>query len=157
VGERGLSATVWGFTLFGMAPRRAALSLLAASLALGAALGLVSSVLVCALGHGAIDPPLAADLLTTAWIGALGGAAYAALFLLGSSFFRGSGRGVLLALDWVLGGSGSFALFLPHGHLRSLLGGEAAFHASQRASSAALVLITVLLGAWAVRRGSRAR
>jgi hypothetical protein len=155
VGEKGLSATVWSFTLMGMPPRRAAFSLLAASLAMGALLGLVSSLLVAVLGHSAMDPPLARDLLTTAWVGALGGAAYASLFLLGASFLRGAGRGVLLAVDWVLGGSGFFALFLPHGHLRSLFGGEAAFDVSQRVSSVALVVLTLLMGMWAVRRSAK--
>ena len=64
---------------------------------------------------------------------------------------------MLLALDWVLGGSGFFALFLPHGHLRSLFGGEPAFDVSQRVSSLALCALTVVLGAWAVRRATRAK
>ncbi len=156
VGEKGLGAVVWSFSLMGMSRRRAALSLLVAALALGAVLGLLSAEIIAVLGHTAMDPPLGRDLVTTAWVGALGGAAYASLFLLGSSFWKGAGRGVLLAMDWVLGGSGFFALLLPHGHLRSLFGGEAAFEISQRASSICLVALTVLMGAWAVRRATRA-
>ncbi len=156
VGEKGLGATVWSFSLMGCSRRRAALSLLAAALALGALLGLASAALVSVLGHSAMDPPLGRDLLTTMWVGALGGAAYASLFLLGSSFWKGAGRGVLLAMDWVLGGSGFFALLFPHGHLRSLFGGDPAFDVSQRVSSMLLVLLTVLMGAWAVRRAMRA-
>lgn len=156
VGEKGLGAVVWSFSLMGMSRLRAAVSLVLASLALGALLGLLSAAIVVVLGHSAMDPPLARDLLTTAWVGALGGAAYASLFLLGASFWKGAGRGVLLAIDWVLGGSGFFALLLPHGHLRSLFGGEAAFEVSQRTSSLLLLALTLLMGAWAVRRGVRA-
>lgn len=155
VGEKGLSAAVWSFSLMGMSRRRAALSLLLASLGLGAVLGFVSSTLVLVLGHGSMDPPMTRDLLTTAWVGALGGSAYASLFFLGSSFWKGAARGVLLAMDWVLGGSGFFALFFPHGHLRSLFGGEAAFEVSQRGSSIMLLVLIALLSAWAVRRSQR--
>jgi len=157
VSQKGLGPQVFGLTLLGLGARRAAGSLVVAALAMGALLGLLSSAIICVLGHGPMDPPLAHDLLVTSWIGALGGAAYASLFLLGSSFFKGTGRSIFFAVDWVLGGSGVFALFLPHGHLQSLFGGDRALHLSQRASSGMLVAISALMCLWAIRRGARAR
>jgi hypothetical protein len=157
VSPKGMGASVWNLGLLGLGTRRAATSLVLAALGMGAFFGLISSALICFLGHGAMDPPLAHDLFVTSWVGALAGAAYGALFMLGSSFFRGAGRAAIFALDWILGSSGVFALFLPHGHVASLFGGEPAFEMSQRQSSIALVLIAVLASLWAVRRGSRAR
>jgi len=45
---------------------------------------------------------------------------------------------------------------LPHGHLRSLFGGEAAFEISQRASSVMLIGLTILMSACAAKRATRA-
>jgi hypothetical protein len=157
VSQTGLAPSVFGLTLLGLSARRAAISLLVAALGMGAALGLFSSALICILGHGPMDPPLAHDLMVTSWVGALGGASYAALFTLGSSFWKGMGRGIFFAADWVLGGSGVFSVLFPHGHVTSLFGGERAFHVSQRASSVALVALTVVMCLWALRRGARAR
>lgn len=67
-----------------------------------------------------------ADALTTAWIGALGGATYVVWFSLGSLWGKsGRGRLVSLALDWLLGATSSaIAVPWPRAHLRCLLGGE---------------------------------
>jgi hypothetical protein len=157
VSPKGMGASVWSLGLLGIGARRAAASLVLSALGLAALFGLVSSALICALGHGVMDPPLGHDLLVTSWVGALAGASYGALFMLGSSFWRGAGRGVMFAIDWIFGGSGVFALFLPHGHVASLFGGERAFEMSQRQSSVALVLITALTALWAVRRGATSR
>jgi hypothetical protein len=87
--------------------------------ALLAALG----VLVSSVGEAAA---IRSDALTSAWIGALGGAAYVAWFSLGSLWGRaGRGRLLSLLLDWVLGAtSTAIALPWPRAHLHCLLGGE---------------------------------
>jgi hypothetical protein len=98
------------------------------------------------------DRPLGDDLLTTAWVAALGGAAYGALFSLGSTFRWG--RGVLLIADAFLGSWGSLgAVVLPRAHLRSLLGGLPANDLAQQWSVIALAAITLLCAALAIRRG----
>ena len=111
--------------------------------------------LIAALGHGPGDPAVGRDILTCSWVGALGGASYGALFSLGSCFGpRGSGRSVLLVLNWLAGG-GALGMLLPHAHVRSLLGGEAAGTLSQRSSALALVAIGVactLIASWRGRR-----
>jgi len=81
------------------------------------------AVLVAASGQ---PNAIRADAVTSAWIGALGGAAYVAWFSFASLWGR-AGRGRLLALlvDWVLGAATSaISVPWPRAHLRSLLGGE---------------------------------
>jgi len=109
---------------------------------------------VAIVAHGVDDPPAAHDAWLSAYAGALGGAAYAALFSFGASFGkRGGGRAVLLVLDWALGSNRSAAsLLTPRGHLRNLLGGEAPFGLSERASAAALLAILVMCTLLSVRR-----
>lgn len=111
--------------------------------------------LIAAIGHGPGDPALGKDLFTCAWVGALGGAAYGGLFSLGSCFGpRGSGRSVLLVLNWIASSS-SLGLLLPHAHVRSLLGGDPAGALSQRSSALALVAICLactLIASWRARR-----
>lgn len=80
-------------------------------------------VMISSVGEA---PAIRADALTSAWIGAVGGAAYVAWFSLGSLWGRsGRGRLLALALDWILGATSSaVAVPLPRAHLRCLLGGE---------------------------------
>jgi len=87
--------------------------------ALLAALG----VLVSSVGEASA---IRSDALTSAWIGALGGAAYVAWFSLGSLWGKaGRGRLLSLVLDWVLGAtSTAVAVPWPRAHLQCLLGGE---------------------------------
>ncbi len=140
----------------GAAPAQAAVSMTTTAMLAGALAGALQGALVAAVAHGPGDPPLAWDVLTSAEVGALGGAAYAALFAFGSTFGGAVGRSVLLGADWVLGASGSGALLFPRGHVRSLLGGElAGFAMSQRASFGALMVLTGLFGAMAVGRTRR--
>ena len=90
-----------------------------------------------------LDPLLVRDAMTSSWIGALGGACYAAWFMLGSTLGRrGGGRGWALALDWVLGaGATAIALPLPRGHLRNLLGAEPILAMPQWSATLALCLL----------------
>jgi hypothetical protein len=115
---------------------------------------------IAALAHGASDPPLSRDLLTSGWIGALGGATYAAYFSFAATFgARGGGRSAALIIDWILGaGSGASALFFPRAHLRNLVGGEAALEMSQRSATIALLLLATFFSLFAVTRAAiRAR
>jgi hypothetical protein len=65
------------------------------------------------------------DVATSTYVGILAGGAYAAVFLLGSTFFRrGLGAAFVFVADFVAGGSSSVVTaFLPRSHVRALLGG----------------------------------
>lgn len=95
----------------------------AARLSVVGALLSALGVLVSSVGEASA---IRADALTSAWIGALGGAAYVAWFSFGSLWGKaGRGRLLSLVLDWVLGATASaVAVPWPRAHLRSLLGGE---------------------------------
>jgi hypothetical protein len=96
-------------------------------------------------------------MLASAWVSALGGAAYASLFAFGASLGkRGWGRSVMLAIDWLLGvGSGFGAALTPRAHVRSLLGGSAVMEMSGRVSAACLVLLALAFATAATKRASR--
>jgi hypothetical protein len=113
--------------------------------------------IVAALAHGPLDPPLARDVLTSAWVASLGGVAYASLFALGASFGkRGGGRTAVLALDWLLGsGTGVVALGTPRAHVRSLLGGEAPAGLAAWTSSCLLIVLALAFAGLAIRRARR--
>jgi hypothetical protein len=118
----------------------------------------VLAALVVVVAHGVDDPPLARDAMVSAYVGALGGATYAAFFAMGASFGRrGGGRTVLLVLDWLIGGAtGVLGAVTPRAHLRSLLGGAPCDAMSERASAIWLLGIAVVCGAVAVARAKRA-
>jgi hypothetical protein len=107
--------------------------------ALLAALG----VLVSSVGEASA---IRSDALTSAWIGALGGATYVTWFSLGSLWGKtGRGRFLTLVLDWVLGAtSTAVAVPWPRAHLRCLLGGELVFGLQAWQSSALLGLFAGL-------------
>lgn len=155
LGGRGLPEAVRPLVGFGARARDAALATLTTAAAASALAGGLVGALVCAIGHGPSDPPLAWDMLQSAGITALGGAAYAALFAFGSTFARGAGRGVVLGIDFLMGGSGTGALLLPRGHVRSLLGGDAVLELSGRVSTGALVVIALAFAGLAVLRSRR--
>lgn len=146
LGGFGMRGAIKGVVALGAEPRRAALaSVLVAALASAIACGVLGTI-VCGVAHGAQDPPLARDLVTSLWVSALGGAAYAAYFCAGSAIGKGTARGVFLAFDWVVGaGAGAGAMITPRGHVLSLLGGHHVAELSQRGSS---VVLVVLLGTY---------
>jgi hypothetical protein len=113
-----------------------------------ALLGAVMMGLVALLAHGSADPPLFRDMAASAYVGALGAAAYAQLFAAASAFGpRGAGRVVALVLDFVVGsGVGAASLPLPRAHVRNLLGGTPPVDLSERASAVALVMLIALYG-----------
>lgn len=114
--------------------------------ALGVALGLTGFVLTRA-ATGALAPQVSVprELLALVWIGAAGGAAYAAVFALAAAWAGRIGIAAALLGDWLLGaGVGTVALPWPRAHLRALLGGAAAFDFGPWSSSAALVALIVV-------------
>jgi hypothetical protein len=151
LGGAGLRRGIRGVVSLGAAPRTAALATVLVAMATAAVLCGLLAVAVCALAHGPQDPPLAADLIASLWVSALGGAAYAAYFSMGSAIGKGAMRGVFLALDWIIGGgAGVGALITPRGHVTALLGGPLCADLSLRASSVMLVVLTVLYASLAV-------
>jgi hypothetical protein len=142
LGGQGLSRAGRPLMAFGASPTRIAASTLAVTMLVSTFLCAVLSSIVAALAHGPSDPPLIRDLWTSAWVGGLGGASYAAFFVFGSALLKnGIGRGILLAIDWIFGsGAGTSAIVTPRAHLQSLFGGPPAFDLSQRASTTMLLL-----------------
>jgi hypothetical protein len=139
---------------FGAQPARAAAASIAVAAACCAVVGAGVAAIVAVVAHGIADPPRLHDATVSAYVGALGGAAYAAWFSLGASFGRrGGGRVALLVVDWILGANGGAgALLSPRGHVRNLLGGAAPMDLSQRASAAVLVILAIACALVAIRR-----
>jgi hypothetical protein len=134
----------------GAPPARVAAASVLTAMAATAVMGVVLGGIVLVVAG--TDRPLGDDLLTTAWVAALGGAAYGALFSLGSTFRWG--RGTMLIVDALMGSWGGLSsVFVPRAHLRSLLGGLPANDLPQHMSVVALVAITLVCAALAVRRG----
>jgi hypothetical protein len=130
---------------FGPSRRTVAFGLIIASMIGAAALASSSAALAALLAHDPTAPAVRLDVLSSAWIGALGAAAYAALFAFGATFgASGAGRWWALAADFLLGStSGIAALIAPRAHLQNLLGGEPPMLLSQPASIASLGAIAV--------------
>jgi hypothetical protein len=97
------------------------------------------------------------DAMHAAVIGGLTGAAYAALFALGSLFGRfGSGRVWVFVMDVILGhGSLGIAVFWPRAHVRSLLGGAHVLGIAAWQSGTALVLLAIAYFAASIARVPR--
>ncbi len=153
-GARSISASTAPLVAFGASPARAAgVAIAVASVACTLSAAALAA-LIALVAHGVADPPRARDAVTSAYAGALGGAAYASWFALGAGLGRrGGGRALLLVLDWLLGASGSAAgLMTPRVHLRSMLGGPPPMGLSERASAAALMTMAVVYGFVAMRR-----
>ncbi len=118
------------------------------------------SALVCGGVGAALVPisgamaPIRADVIASGWVSALGAASYASFFVFGTSFGKtGTGRMILLVIDWVLGSAGGpLEILTPRAHLRNLLGGAPLGHVSQTASAITLGAIAVLCMLIAVRR-----
>ncbi len=144
LGASGLRHGIRGVVALGAEPRRAALASVLVAIGTSALLCAVLGGVVCALAHGAHDPPLGSDLFASVWISALGGGTYGAYFSVGSAIGKGTMRGVFLALDWIIGGgAGVGALITPRGHVTALLGGPLCADLSQRTSSVLLLLLLV--------------
>lgn len=155
LGGEGLKASVRSLALFGTSERRVALVLMGTSIVVSAAISALLAVILVLITGSA--NPLAFDLVTSAWVCGLGGAAYAALFCFGATFGKhGGGRAGVLVVDWILGsGTGVGAVLTPRGNLRNLLGGTAPGELSQQASTAVLIALVVLFALLAARRVRR--
>ncbi len=158
VGDDGLRGVSRGFVAVGAAPLHAALGSALVATGLAAITGAVVTGLGALVAHGPSDPPLALDVPLSAVVGALGGAAYGALFCAGSSFGSGALRGGLLAADFILGGDGSpLAWLFPRAHLVALLGGDRTLDLSRRGSSLALLGLALIYLAIVARASRRLR
>jgi hypothetical protein len=159
VGSSSLSANLAPLTAYGAPPVLAAATTLGVALVPCITLGAVLAALLAIVAHGSGDPPVARDALASAYAGALGGAAYASLFALGSSLGRrGGGRALLLVADWFFGAAGGvLSLVTPRAHLRNLLGGAAPMDLPGGASAAVLVLLTVAYLAATLARSRRVK
>jgi hypothetical protein len=158
LGGSGMRVAVRGLVALGAAPARAALASALAAMCVSAMVCAVVAAIVCLTAHGPSDPPLVWDLPSSFGIALVGGAAYAAYFCAGSAIRRGAMRGAFLAIDWIIGMPGGFgAIFTPRGHVTSLLGGQACFDLSRRASSVILVVLLLAYLALTVRLGRRVR
>lgn len=160
LGHERLDRATRPLARFGLEPSLAGAGQGLVCLAVGALVGGSAGALAVLFAHTPAAAPLGSDLLLTARVGALGGAAYAGVFFAASgALARGRLRLVLLALDLLLGASGlTAALLLPGPHVRSLAGGAPAGTLGQPASSAALAGLAALglaLGAALARRGER--
>lgn len=146
-GHDRLREAVWPLARYGASRREIALGTILAAMAASAALAALFAVVSVGLAHSPSEPPLLRDAFQSAWIGALTAAAYAAWFCLGAVFWkRGRGRWIPLLLDLLLGAStGLLGAVFPRGHAQNLLGGAAALHLSQPASSGVLALTAVVL------------
>lgn len=152
VGEGGMRRAASGLVALGAEPSAAALSTSGVAVGLAASLGALAASLGALLAHGTSDPPLWLDVPLSFVVGALGGAAYAALFCAGASVMGGALRGILLVADFVLGTeAGPLGALFPRAHLLALLGGEKAFDLSRRVSSVALVALALVYLALVVR------
>lgn len=156
VGERGRAdAAVQDMARHGSNRRTAFLGLVVATgLRVASIAGIVALIAVVA-ARGRLDIPSISDALTSAWIVALGGASYVALFALGSLFGgSGQGRAVALGADFIFGALPSaMAAAFPRSHLSSLIGGHAVLGLAGWQSTAclyAIAAVCVMLGAFRV-------
>ncbi|WP_394823291.1 hypothetical protein [Pendulispora albinea] len=159
LGGEGLKEAIRPVVALGASPSRVALATVLTAMGVSAAVtGLVGGAAVAIAG----SPHLGADLVASLWIGALGGACYAAWFSLGATFGRGGGgRATFLVLDFLLGSSAgdtssTIALFTPRGNLHNLLGGVAPDDVPQQVSSVALALLGGACLLLAARRANAA-
>jgi hypothetical protein len=153
-GRERLADAVWPLARLGIARRDVALGTVAAAALASAALSAFFAAASVVLAHAPGGAPLVTDMLLSAWIGALTAAAYSGWFMLGATFLpRGRGRFLVLAADFLVGGSsGFFGAMFPRGNAESLLGGPAPLHLAQAESSVLLGLSALVLGLCAALR-----
>jgi hypothetical protein len=157
LGGRSMISSTAPLVALGTPPWRAALASVCVATLASAILGACLAALVACVAHGAADPPAGRDAIVSAYVGGLGGAAYATWFALGTTIGRrGGGRLAFLGLDWLLGGAGTpTALATPRGHLRNLLGGASSLNLSERCSASMLVALMALCTILACRSTRR--
>jgi hypothetical protein len=147
-----LRSSIHPVTALGASGARAAVaSIVVVALVSAIVCGGIGAALVPLSGAAA---PIRADVIASGWVSALGAACYASFFVFGTSFGKtGTGRMIILVVDWVLGSAGGpLEILTPRAHLRNLLGGSPLMHVSQTASAITLGAIAVLCMLLAARR-----
>jgi hypothetical protein len=154
---RSMASSTAPLVAFGAQPWRAAFASVCVTAIATALVGACLAASIALIAHGSADPAMGGDALVSAYVGGLGGAAYATWFAFGTTIGRrGGGRILFLALDWVMGGAESpTALATPRGHLRSLLGGAAPLNIPERKSALMLVSLMALCTFLAIRERAR--
>lgn len=159
IGLRNLRDEAWSLARFGHSRPAVMLGHTAAAGVVGAVVTvalLVSGLLVTRLGVEVPPsvPSLAADLVTTTWIGVLASFAYAAWFALGATLGRlGGGRGFVLTADFFIGPAGTLGFLFPKGPVYNLLGLTRAEVVTQPQASVCLVALILIVGALVAFRG----
>lgn len=161
VGLRNLREAAWPVARFGRPRGAVALGFFALTALLSAGIATLCAVTAVLASRAGVAPvpgssgamSLVADVFTSAWIAGLIGIAYAAWFTFGATFGKiGNGRGVVLIADFIVGDVGFFGVVLPRGAAYALIGLSSPMDLPQRASSAAIVgVIVVLVGGIALR------
>jgi hypothetical protein len=157
VAAQRLDGAVSVLARHGSSGRALALGLLAVSATSAAVLGAVLAAAGVLAARGMGDAALLGDALSSARIGLLAGASYAAWLGFGASIGRrGGGRFWALVVDWMLGtGTTALAVPWPRAHVRNLLGGEPVLALAQGWSTLALALLCATFAALAVARTAR--
>ncbi len=147
VSRDGLGPGTFSLARFGVPRFAVALGIVAGAAVVCAVAGALLAAVTVAFAHTPEAPPLAFDLLESAWIGAVTSVAYAAWTALGSTYFRGRGRWMPIGADYLLGGTTGLAgAVLPHAHAASLLGfGGRPLDMPPVASFGALFAMTIAL------------
>ena len=155
--QRGLRGLISFPIGFGQSPVRAILYSAGALIGFSAVASAILGLLVAAIAHSNVDPPLARDLLSSTWALGVSGGAYASLFLFGGSYGkRGGGAQLALVADYMFGSTNtSIARWLPRAHVQHILGGESVLDGSPIASMGTLWLISIVLVALLVLRAKR--
>jgi hypothetical protein len=152
-----LREAAWPAARYGALHRDVVLGIVAAAALASTASGAVLAALSVILAHTPAAPPLLADALLSAWIGAITALAYTGWYALGATFLKqGRGRFIPLIVDFIIGGSAGFAgAIFPRGHAGNLLGGPAPLRLPQQASTAILIVSGAVLCGLAVLRSRK--
>lgn len=146
IGSRSLKDAVWPVARFGLPRQSVAVAVTLANAFACAVVAVLLAWVALVFAHTSSSVPLGSDLFTTGWIALFTGVSYGAWFSLGAAFGRrGGGRGIVLALDFVLGKLGLFGVVFPRGNAENLLGFDAPLHVSQPASSALLIGVSLIV------------
>ncbi len=157
VSREGLGPGTFSLARFGVPRFAVALGVVGGAALVCAVSGAVLAAVTVAFAHTPTSPPLAFDLLESAWIGAVTSLAYAAWTAFGSTYFRGRGRWMPVSADYLLGGTTGLAgALLPRAHATSLLGlGAGPLDLPPIASFGALFAMALLLTLAAATRCGR--
>lgn len=152
-----LREAAWPAARYGALHRDVVLGIVAAAAFASTASGALLAALSVILAHTPSAPPLFADALLSAWIGAITALAYTGWFALGATFLKqGRGRFIPLIIDFVIGGSAGIAgAVFPRGNAGNLLGGPPPLRLPQQASTAILIVSGAALCGLAVLRSRK--